>query len=339
MAASKNEFTATEIRAGTLVLVSFVILVVFIAAIRGCGPKDETAKEYHASFTDIAGLNHGADVRFGGVRVGKVTAIEPNPDNRTEIRVSMEVAGAVPVNRGSVVSVQQISLTAEKHVEISTGTVDSPLHQSGDHLTSRTGSGGFVDIPDLEGLTARLEVFLDSATVLVGGTPLGGDDGESEVDLLDVAAALEATLNESTGAVRGISTVITENRQGIDQIVANLVALEQSATQLMTQIDAVVTENREPLNQTLVNLQQLTEETNARVEDLTESLVVTFQHLQDTGGNFSDLIEEQRPAIEEILINLQATTRNLSEFSRILADQPNALIRGKGRQGRKGGEK
>jgi vacuolar-type H+-ATPase subunit I/STV1 len=82
----------------------------------------------------------------------------------------------------------------------------------------------------------------------------------------------------------------------------------------------------------------LTEETNARVEELTASLVATFQHLQDSGGNFSDLIEEQRPAIEEILINLQATTRNLSEFSRILADQPSALIRGKAERGRKGGE-
>ncbi len=339
MAASKSDFTATEIRAGTLVLISFVILVVFVAAIRGCRPQDETAKEYHASFTDISGLNYGADVRFGGVIVGKVTAIEPDPDNRTEIRVSMVVAGSVPVNEGSVVSVQQISLTAEKHVEISTGKVDSPLHQSGDRLTSRTGSGGFVDIPDLEGIAARLEVLLDSATVLVGGTPVGGVDGETEVDLLDVAAALEATLNESTGAVHEFSAVITENRQGIDRIIANLVALEESATRLMTQIDAVMTENREPLNATLINLQELTDETNARVKELMASLLVTFQHLQDTGGNVSDLIEEQRPALEEILINLQTTTRNLSEFSRIIASQPDALIRGQGKQGRKGGEK
>ena len=45
-----------------------------------------------------------------------------------------------------------------------------------------------------------------------------------------------------------------------------------------------------------------------------------------------------RPAIEEMLFNLQETTRNLKEFSRILADQPDALIRGKGTQGRTNGE-
>ena len=339
MAATKNEFTAIEIRAGILVLVSVATLVMFVVAIRGCRPKDTTAKKYHATFTDIAGLNRGADVRFGGVRVGKVTEIEPNPDDRTEIRVSVEVAGVVPVNEGSVASVEQISLTAEKHLEISTGKVDAALHDTGDALTSRTGSGGFVDMPDLEGIGLRLETLLDSATVLVGGTPVGDVGGADGVDLADVAAALEATLNESTGAVRGINTVITENRQGIDDIVANLVALEETATRLMAQIDSVVSENREPLNATLVNLQRLTEETNARVQELTASLVVTFQHLQDTGGNLSDLVEEQRPAIEEILVNLQATTRNLSEFSRTLADQPNALIRGKGKQGRKNEEK
>ena len=48
-----------------------------------------------------------------------------------------------------------------------------------------------------------------------------------------------------------------------------------------------------------------------------------------------ELLEE----IEEILVNLQETTRNLREFSRTLADQPDALIRGKGKQGRKNGEK
>ena len=60
--------------------------------------------------------------------------------------------------------------------------------------------------------------------------------------------------------------------------------------------------------------------------------------LQDVGGNSNDMLDMHRPAIEETLLNLQEATRNLREFSRILADQPDALIRGKGAQGRKDGE-
>ena len=110
------------------------------------------------------------------------------------------------------------------------------------------------------------------------------------------------------------------------------------ANALMVQLNAVIEENRGPMNETFVNLQELTEEMNTRVGELAATLQITLQYLQDVGGNSSDMLDDRRPAIEETLLNLQETTRNLREFSRILADQPDALIRGKGAHGRKGEE-
>ena len=37
MPAEKSSFTATEIKAGVMVLASLVVLASFVAAIRGCG--------------------------------------------------------------------------------------------------------------------------------------------------------------------------------------------------------------------------------------------------------------------------------------------------------------
>ena len=338
MPAKQHDFTATEIKAGILVLASFVILVGFVVAVRGCGPKDDTAKTYFAAFTDIGGLNRGADVRFGGVQVGKVTAIEPDPENRTRIRVTAVVEGRAPVNYGSVASIEQVTLTTEKHLEISTGGADEPLHQDGDLLIS-SGGGGLFDVPDLEGVTTRLEVMLDGITALigVGETKDGAGDAEA-VDLAEVLASLKTTLDEGAEVARGARAVIDDNRVGIEQIVARLAAVEESATELMTQLNGVIEENRGSIHQSFGNLEQLTGELNQRVEELVVTLQTTLQYLQDLGGNSSDLLNDQRPTIEEMLLNLQETTRNLKEFSRILADQPDALIRGKGKQGRKNGE-
>jgi len=340
VSAKNTDFTSTEIRAGALVLTSLLILVVFVALIRGCRPPDDTAKRYHATFTDIGGLNLHADVRFGGVRVGRVVAIEPDPDERSQIRVTTEVGGDVPVNQASVASIEQITLTAEKHLEISTGEPDAALHESGDILRSQA-SSGWVDIPDIEGITTRLETLLDSVILLVGGTPVGDGgvaDGNEVVDLTKITAALEKTLNESTGVMSTVNSAIADNRQGIDDIVTKLAALEAVAAELLTQINAVVTENRQPLNATVANLQKLTGEASTAVEEMTASLRVTLQHLQEVGGNASDLIDDQRPTIEEILLNLQETTRNLKQLSQTLADQPDALIRGAKPHGRKNEE-
>ena len=336
MAAKKDDFTATEIKAGVFVLVSIFILVAFVGAIRGCRPHDDSAKVITASFTDIGGLNQRADVRFGGVKAGTVIAIEPDPDDRSMIRVTAEVAGDVPVNRGSVATIAQITLTAEKHLEISTGNAAAELLQSGDALVAHTSSGGFIDIPDLEGMVARMEVLLDSVTQLVGGTPVGGIDRDI-VDFAEVTAALQTTLDESTGAVREFNGVIADNREGLAEVIKRLATLEETATMLMTQLNAVVTDNRVPLNETMVNLQQITDETSDRLDELLASLSVTLQHFQDMGGNASDLLDDQRPTIEGILLNLEETTRNMRRLSETLADQPSALVRGAKAQGRKDG--
>jgi phospholipid/cholesterol/gamma-HCH transport system substrate-binding protein len=337
MAAKKDDFTATEIKAGVFVLVSIVILVALVAAIRGCRPHDDTAKFYHASFTDIGGLNLRADVRFGGVKVGQVTAIESDPDDRSMIRVTAEVDGDVPVNRASVATVAQITFTAEKHLEISTGDTTADLMNSGDPLIAHTGSGGFMDLPDLEGLTSRMEVLLDSVTQLVGGTPIGGTDRDI-VDFAEVTATLQTTLDETGSTFREVNAVIADNREGLAEVVSRLAALEAVATTLMTQLNDVVAENRTPLNETVVNLQRLTDETADRMDELLASLAVTFARLQDMGGNASDLLDEQRPTIEQILLNLEGTTRNLRRLSATLANEPSAIIRGAKPQGRKDGE-
>jgi phospholipid/cholesterol/gamma-HCH transport system substrate-binding protein len=337
MPAKQHNFTATEIKAGILVLASFVILVGFLVAIRGCRPQDASAKTFYAVFTDISGLNRGADVRFGGVQVGKVTAIEPDPDDRTLIRVTAVVEGNVPVNHGSVATIEQVTMTTEKHLEISTGGADEPLHESGDLLAS-SGGGGLFDVPDLEGVTTRLETMLDGINALIGVGERGEAEDPDAVDLPEVLASLKTTLDEGAETARSAGAVIDDNRAGIEEIVTRLASLEETATELMTQLNAVIGENRGSIQQSFGNLEELTGELNKRVDELVATLQTTLRYFQDLGGNSSDLLDEQRPTIEEMLLNLQETTRNLKEFSRILADQPDALIRGKGKQGRKDGE-
>jgi len=342
MPAKKSNFTVTEIKAGVMVLASLVVLVAFVASIRGCGSSGEAVNRFSADFTSIIGLDLGADVRFGGVEVGKVVAIYPDPTDRSRIHVVFEVPVSIPVNHGSVASIEQISLTTAKHLEISTGANDQPLHVSGDQIASRTNSGGFVDIPDLEGVVTRLETMLDGLIALLGvdrAQALAAETGEQMVDLAAVAASLEKVLESGSSTLDNVDSVISENRDELRRIVERLAEVEGAANELLLNLNAVVEENSGPLNATMVNFEALSEEASRRLEELTESLQVTLQYLQEVGGNASDLVETQRPTLEQILLNLEETTRNLRKFSQTLADQPNALIRGAKPQGRSAGEK
>lgn len=342
MPAKKQNFTATEIKAGFMVLASLIVLVAFVASIRGCGSRGEELNRYSADFTSIIGLDLGADVRFGGVEVGKVVAIDTDPEDRSQIRVTFEVPVSTPVNHGSVATIEQISLTTAKHLEISTGGADQPLHVTGDRIASHTNSGGFVEIPDLEGVITRLETMLDGLITFLGverAQVLAARTGEEMVDLAEVAASLDRVLQSGSSALDSAGAVISENRDGMRQIIERLSALESAATELLTNLNATVDENRGPLNATMVNFEALSEEASRQVEELTESLAVTLGYLQEVSGNTSDLIESRRPTLEQILLNLEETTRNLRTFSQTLADQPNALVRGSRPKGRSTGGK
>jgi ABC-type transporter Mla subunit MlaD len=244
----------------------------------------------------------------------------------------------VPVNLGSVAGIQQVTLTTAKHLEISTGGGDEPLHASGDTLMSAGGGGGFFDVPDLEGLVKRLELVLDNLVAVLGvdrAALRAAEGGPEPMDVTRLLTSLDEAMNVGGATMRELDGVISENRAGFQEMVHRLVELQKTTTELMAQFNAVVSENRQPLNETVLNLERLTGETNRHLEELAGSLRQTLQQLEDVGGNASDLLDSQRPALEEILINLQNTTRNLSEFSRTLAEQPQALIRGRKTQGRK----
>jgi phospholipid/cholesterol/gamma-HCH transport system substrate-binding protein len=342
MPATKSDFTTTEIKAGVMVLVSLLVLAGIVGAIRGCGSGADDPNRFTADFSSIIGLNLGAEVRFGGVKAGKVVEIGANPEDRSQIRVVFEVPADVPVNHGSVATIEQISLTTAKHLEISTGGKDQPLHVSGDRIESYTNVGGFVDIPDLEGVITRLETMLDGLITMLGverAQALALETGEEMVDLSAVAASLEKILSSGASTVENLDATISENRDGLKEIVQRLVVLEGAATELLTNLSAAVEENREPLNATMINLHNLSETASRQIEELTASLVVTLQYLQEVSGNTSDLIEDQRPTLEQILQNLESTTRSLKQFSQSLAEQPNVLIRGSKPKGRADGGK
>ncbi len=342
MPAKKSNFTATEIKAGVMVVASLLVMVAFVAAIRGCGSGNEQMNRFSADFTSIIGLNLGAEVRFGGVKAGKVLEITTDPEDRARIRVFFEVPSDIPVNHGSIATIEEISLTTGKHLEISTGGSDQPLHVSGDEIASYTNSGGFVDIPNLESVMTQLGTLLDGINTMLGverARALAEESGEEMVDLAAVVAALEKTLNAGTSTVEYLGGVIEDNRAGLAEIVERLADLEKSATDLLVNLNAAVEENREPLNATMVNFENLSAEASRQLEELTASLAATLQYLQEVSGNTSDLVESKRPTLEQILDNLEATTRSLKRFSQSLEEQPNALVRGAKPQGRPDGGK
>ena len=74
--------------------------------------------ELIGSFSNAGGLMPGAEVRYRGFKVGKVTRIEPNPQ---DVKVYLIVQSNIKVPEGSTLRVAFDGLIGQKFVEIIPG--------------------------------------------------------------------------------------------------------------------------------------------------------------------------------------------------------------------------
>jgi len=358
MPVERKSFTGTEIRAGLMVLLSGIILLAFIAAILNFRPKG-AQNIYYVAMNDIGGLDRSADVRFGGMVVGRVTSVDPNPKNRAQMLITAKVNNDTPVNGASRAYVGQISLTSEKHLEITTGTADAPLLPSGSPLDTTTAAGMFGD---LSGLTNSVQQLISDVQVLLGvsdgmgnrtldtaetrtiadifaqldgvmgdlrlvmgvtddaGNPLPEADRRTINELM---ANLDGTLGEGKLLMEDVRGVLDENREGIKELLAEAKELSESAGGLVANMDDLLTDNRENIDATLAS----TREAVAKVSDL-------MADVKNLVATLNTTLERNGPGFEETIQTLNNTLRNLEELTRTLADQPQAIIRGREPVGR-----
>ena len=343
MASSKHNFTRTEITAGLLVTCAAVALAGFIAVVMGMR-QPQPMHTYHASFTKIIGLNPGADVRFGGVKCGYVSIIEPDQNDQSLIKVTACVGETIPINKASIATIEQTTLTAEKHLEISTGDADTPLLENGGSMKSVTLSGGFVELPDLGGVVTRVEEVLDDVMEFMG-VDLALEEEKTEgkhfARLKDITGSAQAALDEGVKVVQDVQGILEREDETISSILSKITDIEDAALEVTNDIASMVKENRPTIEQglddatkTIAVGREALEKVSAELETLLESLQSTLQNTSGMTETAREMIEQNRPALEQSILDVQQTIRYLKTFSRTMAEEPYAVIRGKQPVGR-----
>lgn len=343
MASSKHNFTKTEITAGILVTLAAIAFAGFIVVVMGMR-QPRPMYTYHASFTNIIGLNPSADVRFGGVKAGFISQIEPDPEDQSLIRVTAQVDQNVPVNTESIATIEQVTLTAEKHLEISTGESDASLLKDGDGMQSVTLSGGFVEMPDLAGVIVRVEKVLDDVIEFVGvdvALKEEKTEGKPFVRLKDITDSANTALDSGVGIINDVQQILEREDETISSILSKITDIEDAALDVTRDIDAMLQENRPTLAQGLEDAtktiavgKEAIEKVSAELETLLDSLQATLDNSSGLTETAKEMLEQNRPALEQSILDVQQTIRHLKTFAHTMAEEPYAVIRGKQPVGR-----
>src|SRR2546427_4943268 len=174
-----------ETKVGAFVLVTTAILCATVYYV-GNVELGATRIPYKTYLRQAGGLSPGTEVLFGGITVGRVTAVKPDPTDPTRIEIALDVKEGTQLNAKSVAKLGSVSLMSRAVLSISTGSNDAPRLPAGAVIASE-------ESLSLDDLQRKIVTVADTAQTLMTSvqTNLGDITGD--------ARRLLSNLNEMAG--------------------------------------------------------------------------------------------------------------------------------------------
>ena len=209
-----------EVRVGLLVLVAAVVLGGFLFVLGGY--SFEEGYTIYVDFDNPGNVKPGAPVTIGGMKVGSVEQItyrggelDPETGSRALVRLKLEVEERVrqTIHEDAMFYVTSQSVLGEQMIAVDPGSFERPPLEEGAVVRG-------VDPPRLDLALALGYELLDTMVTALR------NNREELRDMLENIA----------GILRALNSILTDNREEIDRIIANVehataeaAALAQSA--------------------------------------------------------------------------------------------------------------
>lgn len=289
-----------ENRAHALIAGLFTLLLGFscIATVWWFGGKQELTNQYVVlTKKNITGLNAQAQVRYRGIRVGKVESIELDPEDVSNTLIRISIGKNIPITRGTTAKLGYQGITGIAHVLLEeTGQDKSPLDAQGREL-------------------ARINM---QDSLIQELTDVGGDTLRNARDLM-------ANANQ---------VLSPENLQNISRILSNLEATTTNAREATAQLHQLLTpENVRLLRSTLVHAEKTAGQAGpffAEARGLVSRLQLVSEKLDAALGDSSSAgAGALVPKLNELSTELTANSAQLNRVLMMLEDSPQSLIFGR----------
>jgi phospholipid/cholesterol/gamma-HCH transport system substrate-binding protein len=260
------------------------------------GNQDNLREYVVVTRQNLGGLNPQAQVRYRGIRIGKVTDIRLDADDPANILVTIAVTDDIPLTKGTVAKLSYQGITGIAHILL----LDSG--HSPEPLVSE--NGGLPRITMTPSLMDEL-----------------GESGMATLrQAQELMAAATATLND-------------ENRRRFSATLGNLESASASMKPAIDNLDSTLIQIRRLLDDRTV---QNVSAAAAQIGPLLSETRQVVGRLQSAADKFDLAVGDASaggtaalmPRLNELATDFSLTSRQLSRVLRILEDSPQGLVLG-----------
>jgi phospholipid/cholesterol/gamma-HCH transport system substrate-binding protein len=294
----------TEAKVGAFVLSCFTLLAFTIIYLLNAQYSGGSA-QYRTYLRYAGGLAPGASVLYGGMNVGKVTAVRSWSVDPTKIEILLEVQKNTPLNEKSVAKLGFVSVMNSAALSITTGTIEAKRLPPNSTIASQ-------EAASLDEIAGKLAGVADSANVLIK---------QAQEELNDITGNVNhllVNLDTMTGPrnqkkvqaiLDNVNRVVADARPKIERLTDQLARVTDHADETIQNVNGTVTVLRDPMRKDLAELQSTLEEARGLLQSM--QIIVRANDYK----------------IDDTVENLREATDNLNQFTNSLKQRPWSLVR------------
>jgi phospholipid/cholesterol/gamma-HCH transport system substrate-binding protein len=285
----------------------FALLLFLWITFGGPVPFKPQSYRFSADFPEAITLQKEADVRVGGVSVGKVKDLELPPDaNATRAVIEIDPRYA-PISSDARAILRQKTLLGETYIELTTGSQfngeeSSELEEAAGGQTAQTGTDD-VAVGELSGD--------DVAEPIPEGGHLADTQVQEQVQIDEIFNALDAETRQAFQLWMKNSGIAVEGR-GLDlnDAFGNFGPFSEDATDVL----ATLREQDEALRGIVRNTGAVFQALTAREEALTGAVVGSHRTFRALGSR-DEALAETFKILPTFQIESRLTLRRLEKFA------------------------
>ncbi len=281
---------------------------------------------YYSNFRDVsvAGLSEGSSVKFQGMNIGSVRDIAIDEMDSAIIRIHFCLKPDTPMKEGTTAQLGSVGITGLKFLElkgggkwrdIPTGGEVPSVSSQWDQITGKA-----------EVIAEKLEIILNNVNNIVQEVK-----PETVKQIANNVAGISASLN----------TILAQNKDNVRTLTGESAIFMRKLNDSMDELDKVVTDVRAmtakdgAITGALTSIRGSSDEVGAAVRDADikgtmEKISLLLDSLNKTTETINLTLVRSREDINKSLDNLSESMMNFNEFTRIIMENPAAILQGTG---------
>lgn len=288
---------------GAFILVLGAVLVAIVLWFATGGAFQQKYDLYLAYEDEsVAGLNLNAPVKYNGVDVGKVRAIQLAPGNPQRVNLTFAIEHGTPIKNDTVAVLKTQGLTGIAYVELSGGTQNSPA------LLATAGSE-YPVIPTKPSLGARLENVLTSVLSKLDSTSNNINAVLSDANRLAFTNAL--------ADIASVARTIAARKETLNAGMLNAASTFAHTAQASKQIEPVIN-----------HIQRSAEAIEKMGNEVSRTSASTGKTVDAVGSEVLRFSAETLPELERLLAELSELSSSLRRFTEQTERNPGGLLFG-----------